>query len=724
MPAYATLPRTFLTTTVASTPSPGATLRCGPGKPFTTFQAAYDAANLGDTILLSPGAIFSENDSLAGKSGSNWITVKTDLDSFIPEGQRITPTDAATYNLARIRSPNNIQSLSALADSGFVRFIGVEFDVDPARCIIGTETSQGIVRIGDGSVAQNDLAHVPTDWIFDRCYFHGTQDQDIRKAISGDGARVSCVDSYFDLIRSAFDAQCFAVTNGPGPFKLLNCYFASSGENVAFGGATPGINGLVPSDIEIRNCHFDKPAVWQSDARFNYKNLIESKNSKYALVTGCKFSGSWRAGQQGFAFVLWTADQQKNANWTETSHWTIEYCDISRCIQAFQFTAKWPGDVGSPAGGVPMHHITVRHCLGRGIGDPNIGSYYQISDDIAQLVFEHNTGFSSCGLWLYWGGAKPLTDHVVRYNIGGAWNALLRAGGTSGAASWTEEAGPGSELTGNVIYNGSGPDPQVAGNAYPASSAAIKFAGGDVAFATDTQIEDFRLAADSPYKGTADAGSDPGVDIDELLSRLAGDDTPPVETPRLSSITLTPSSVGVNVGQSTNLTAAGFDQFGAPFALGTLGITFSTPGIASAAADGTSITITGIAQGSTAVRVTSSGVQSNLVSVAVSSGAVPVPVLTTIVLGPNAITGTRNGTANISVAAFDQLGGPMALPDMTFHSTNAAVAEIDRLAGNQLKLAMNQAGICSVWVESGVVVSNRVTAFVNDPSGGKGHHRP
>ena len=46
--------------------------------------------------------------------------------------------------------------------------------------------------------------------------------------------------------------------------KIINNYFEGTGENILFGGADPRIDGLVPSDIEIRRNHFTKPTSWKS----------------------------------------------------------------------------------------------------------------------------------------------------------------------------------------------------------------------------------------------------------------------------------------------------------------------------------------------------------------------------------------------------------------------------------------------------------------------------
>src|SRR5438270_6528818 len=64
------LPRTWLDTTFAAPAGNLITVASG-----GNFQAALDAANPGDTIVLQAGATFSGNFSLPFKSGSAWIVI-------------------------------------------------------------------------------------------------------------------------------------------------------------------------------------------------------------------------------------------------------------------------------------------------------------------------------------------------------------------------------------------------------------------------------------------------------------------------------------------------------------------------------------------------------------------------------------------------------------------------------------------------------------------------
>src|SRR5438132_12816498 len=60
------------------------------------FQAALNAATFGDVITLAAGATFTGPFILPAKSGSGWVTVRSNAaDSALPAlGTRITPASA------------------------------------------------------------------------------------------------------------------------------------------------------------------------------------------------------------------------------------------------------------------------------------------------------------------------------------------------------------------------------------------------------------------------------------------------------------------------------------------------------------------------------------------------------------------------------------------------------------------------------------------------------
>jgi len=79
------------------------------------LQAAINAAQPGDTILLQAGAVFTGNYTLPVKNGTSYITIRSSApdSSLPPSGTRITPAYAGS--LAQVRSN---QAGPAFATSG------------------------------------------------------------------------------------------------------------------------------------------------------------------------------------------------------------------------------------------------------------------------------------------------------------------------------------------------------------------------------------------------------------------------------------------------------------------------------------------------------------------------------------------------------------------------------------------------------------------------------
>src|ERR1700676_1948530 len=68
------------------------------------LQAAIDAAQPGDEIVLQAGARFVGNYILRAKTGSNWITIRSSQLSTLPEGVRVSPSQVSAM------APNSSRS--------------------------------------------------------------------------------------------------------------------------------------------------------------------------------------------------------------------------------------------------------------------------------------------------------------------------------------------------------------------------------------------------------------------------------------------------------------------------------------------------------------------------------------------------------------------------------------------------------------------------------------
>src|SRR5690349_11518294 len=125
------------------------------------LQAALNAARPGDELRLAPEATFTGNFVLPVTSGTQSITVRTDLrDETLPgPRQRVTPATAVRF--AKIVSSNSEPALRTAPGAHHWTLMFLEFP--------STREGYGdIIQLGDGSSAQNSLAQVPYSLVLDR----------------------------------------------------------------------------------------------------------------------------------------------------------------------------------------------------------------------------------------------------------------------------------------------------------------------------------------------------------------------------------------------------------------------------------------------------------------------------------------------------------------------------------------------------------------------------
>lgn len=92
------------------------------------------------------------------------------------------------------------------------------------------------------------------------------------------------------------DAQGIWGNNGAGPYTITDNTIEASGENILFGGADPGIQGMVPADILIRGNTLAKPLSYKT-LKASVKNSFELKNARRVLFTENVIDGWWPGGQ-------------------------------------------------------------------------------------------------------------------------------------------------------------------------------------------------------------------------------------------------------------------------------------------------------------------------------------------------------------------------------------------------------------------------------------------
>jgi hypothetical protein len=251
------------------------------------LQAALNAAQGGDTILLQPGASYVGNFKLPAHAGDRYITVRTAPtgDLLPPSGTRITP-DYSRY-LAHLTSTTSLPVVRTLSGASYWRLQLLE--LGPASVASAT-----VLDLGDGSAAQNLPSQVPHHLIVDRVYVHGSALNGQKRGVGLNSGETTIRDSYVSEVKTVgSDSQAIAGWNGPGPYTIENNYLEASTEVVLFGGDDPKIPNLVASNITLRSNTVTRPVSWRNPI------LATPQGVRVGAATG----GSLPAGTYGYRIV-------------------------------------------------------------------------------------------------------------------------------------------------------------------------------------------------------------------------------------------------------------------------------------------------------------------------------------------------------------------------------------------------------------------------------------
>jgi hypothetical protein len=504
------------------------------------FQAALNAARAGDTITLEPGAVFTGPFTLPAKRGAAWIVVRTGTpDSSLPApGQRIDPSYASV--LPKLVAAADTPVLSTEPGAHHYRFIGIEIHPVTDGAVSGRQMARAVRNLIKGEEITQALRYsnqtlvqlganrqrdvqVPHHLIFDRCYLHGGE-RGARRGIALNSSHTAVIDSYLsDFKTVGEDSQALAGWNGPGPFKIVNNYLEGAGENLMFGGGTPSIPGLVPSDIEIRANHFSKPLSWKigeadyAGTPWTVKNLFELKNARRVVVSGNLFEHSWLHAQDGFAVLFTVRTEDDAAPWAAVEDVRFEHNVVRRSASGINIMGI---DDGSRAGNGRARRITISNNLFEEIGAARWGGkgrLFQLLDGTEDVAITHNTAFQTDAI--IFGERSPhrrfiFSDNIVAHNDYG----IIGSGFGPGHPT-LERFFPKAVVQRNVMVKGN-PDLYPGGNFFPGSFEEVGFvdhAGGD-----------YRLRAGSQYSRLEATGADIGADFDALKLAL-GPMLPPAQ---------------------------------------------------------------------------------------------------------------------------------------------------------------------------------------------------
>jgi purple acid phosphatase-like protein/parallel beta helix pectate lyase-like protein len=505
-PGGAELPRVFLNT--GYIPPTGRTINVAANAGAAAVQAAIDQAQPGDVVMLAAGATFTGNFRLPNKSGSGWVIIRTsaaDAD-LPPPGTRVTPANSAL--MPKLITPNFEPVIDTNAAAHHYRFIGVEFGVAGAA---GTDPVYSIVSF-DGN--QSSLSQTPNNLIIDRCYIHGNATRNVRRGVLLNSASTAIIDSYIsDIHETEADSQAACGWNGPGPFKIVNNYLEGAGENVMFGGATPSITGLVPSDIEFRLNHVAKPLTWKrgdpsyAGRDWSIKNLFELKNAQRLLIDQNIFERNWLDSQTGYAILFTPSSEDGQSPWSTVADVTFTNNIVRHSGSGFVIS-------GADGSSNPSQRILIRNNLlddingdiwraPEGAAD---GRAILIVNGAVSVVIDHNTIFQNGPIIASDGSPANrnfvFTNNITPHNDYGVWGSGQGVGVTALNFYF-----PGAIFQKNVIVG----IPQ--GVSYPANNFLLVSASLDQVGFVNRAGGDYRLGPNSPYRNAGTDGRDIGCDV-------------------------------------------------------------------------------------------------------------------------------------------------------------------------------------------------------------------
>jgi hypothetical protein len=460
------------------------------------LQKAIDAAQPGDTILLTPGATYRGIFNLPAKSGSSYITIRSAAsDSQLPgPGVRMTPAYAS--QLPKIQG--GVAGAPAFTTSAGAHHYYLQF-----LEVTSTYAPNQIIEFGRDASPQTTLSSVPHDLVIDRCYIHGDASNGQKRGIALNSASTWIVNSHISDIKSGSeDSQAIAGWNGPGPFTIENNYLEAAGENVLFGGGDPAISNMVPSDISFRYNYVTKKTSWRGSG-WTVKNLLELKNAQRMVIDSNIFENNWEAAQSGYSIVLTPRNQGGSAPWSVVQQ--IEFTNnIVRHVSSV-FNILGQDDENASR---LTNAVTVRNNLFDDVSSSRWGGagLLVLTQGGSNISFDHNTVFTDASSVVY-ADATTVSGFTFTNNIIPDNNYAVMGGNASEGTVTLNKFFPGAVFQANVIVGGnSGAYPS--GNFFPSSTSGVGF--------VDVNGGDYRLSSSSPYRSRGTDGQDIGVNVSAL----------------------------------------------------------------------------------------------------------------------------------------------------------------------------------------------------------------
>ena len=492
------------------------------------LQAAINAAQPGDTIMLVADADYTCSCVLPNKSGSEYIAIKSSRYDEIPtrDFYSKTPSPEVAKLMPRIRSAYSTESVFTVAQgSHHYKILGLNLMPPSGQ---GTR----IVELGVNGPNQDTMEEMPHHFVIDKSWLHAAPDQEMQRCLALNSSNTEITNSWLTECHGrGYDTQAIGGWNGAGNYRIVNNSLSGAGENFMLGGAPATIPNLVPTGVEFRRNYVWKPLSWYvndpsyAGIHWTVKNLFELKNARQVVVDGNVFENNWTDAQSGRA-IQFTPRPSDSGSWA-----LIE--DVQFTNNIIRNTGAGVNILGADEPPAPtetrLRRVRLANNVFDNIDGPRFGSngsFATVTNKTEDVVIDDNTVIQTGNIII--ADYLPNIRFIYRNNIHRHNEYGIIGSGHSIGNDSINYYFPGAVVAGNLIVKEVNSPSNVesiypAGNSYPVSMAAVGF--------VDVAGKNYRLSPSSPYLSSGVSGSVPGADIDAIDAAMGGSGPTPTPTP-------------------------------------------------------------------------------------------------------------------------------------------------------------------------------------------------
>lgn len=453
------------------------------------LQEAVNRAKSGDIIEIQAGATYSEI-ILPNKPLTDFVTIQSSAAGQLSENVRVTPKQSNL--MAKIVTRGKGKSAVSTANGAHhYRLVGIEF---------APSNGDYIYNLIYFAAETDRVTDVPHDLEIDRSYIHSIKAGVTRRGLGLNSANTIVKNSYFEgFAYPQQETQGICGWTGTKNVKILNNYIEGGAENVMFGGSGPASAELIPTDIEIKGNHFNKPAEWKD--KVSLKCLFELKNAKRVQFIGNYLENNW----VGSAFRLTVRSEDGSAPFNTIEDVLIKDNIINGSGDGINILGKDDYYEGKSDGSKAqiLKRLIISNNLFLNIGGERFegsGYFIQVAEG-EEIAITNNTSFNQGNIVTFY-GVLP-RNFIFRDNITGH--------GEYGIHGFENVKSPVAQrlFQNNVFVNNRNID--IAYSAYPPQNYLVN-SFENIGFINSAQ-NDFRLSPNSKFKGKSQNGNDIGSNL-------------------------------------------------------------------------------------------------------------------------------------------------------------------------------------------------------------------